>query len=233
LSELRSDALEALGRLHLDQGDDAPARDVARQAIEADPLREEPRRFSMLALYRSGRQVEALRHFGVYQSLLAEELGIEPSDALRDLEKRILLQDLTLHEEIGFLAGVAAALASNNGRVGFVGGADIDVIHQFVAGCEEGVVYVDPSVRVDPIYLTGWNGITFDVDGFCNIILGDAGAEYLRGQGADVIFHAAGSSGWGLMNNSATEAMQGGGYWTIGVDRDQYIEMDVVAGNMG
>ena len=92
---------------------------------------------------------------------------------------------------------------------------------------------MDPSVRVDPIYLTGWNGITFDVGGFSNITLGDAGAEYLRGQGADVSFHAAGSSGWGLMSNSATEAMQGGGYWTIGVDRDQYIEMDVVAGNMG
>lgn len=50
----------------------------------------------MLALYRSGRQAEALRHFGVYQSLLAEELGIEPSDSLRDLEERILLQDPTL-----------------------------------------------------------------------------------------------------------------------------------------
>ncbi len=138
----------------------------------------------------------------------------------------------TKNEEIGFLAGVAAALASDRGRVGFIGGADIEVIHQFQAGFEQGVAYVDSTVEVDQVYLTGWNGITFDVGGFSNITLGEAAADYLRGQGADVIFHAAGFSGWGLMNNSAIEAMGGGGYWTIGVDKDQYVEMDVVAGNM-
>jgi basic membrane lipoprotein Med (substrate-binding protein (PBP1-ABC) superfamily)/tetratricopeptide (TPR) repeat protein len=96
LEELRSDALEALAGAHLDQGNLDDARDVARQAIEADPLREEPRRVMMLALYRSGRQAEALRHYGDYQKLLGEDLGLEPSDHLRDLEERVLLQDPTL-----------------------------------------------------------------------------------------------------------------------------------------
>jgi DNA-binding SARP family transcriptional activator/basic membrane lipoprotein Med (substrate-binding protein (PBP1-ABC) superfamily) len=96
LEEMRSDALEALGAIHLEQGDTDRAREIVRIAIAADPLREEPRRLMMLALYRSGRQAEALRRFGEYQTLLAEELGIQPSEALRDLEERVLLQDPTL-----------------------------------------------------------------------------------------------------------------------------------------
>lgn len=96
LGELRSDALETLGGIHLDQGLNDMARELAGEAIAADPLREEPRRLKMLALYRTGRQAEALRHYAHYRSLLADELGIEPSPALRDLEERILLQDPSL-----------------------------------------------------------------------------------------------------------------------------------------
>ena len=97
LTELHSDALEAMAGVDLDQGRHEEARDLARQAIEADPLREEPRRLMMLALYRSGRQAESLRQFGEYQRFLAEELGIEPSENLRLLEERVLLQDPTLN----------------------------------------------------------------------------------------------------------------------------------------
>ena len=93
LQELRSDALEALAAVHLDRGNFEEARDFARRAIEADLLREEPRRVMMLALYHSGRQAEALRHYGDYQKLLDEELGLEPSEHLRDLEVRVLLRD--------------------------------------------------------------------------------------------------------------------------------------------
>ena len=97
LSELRTDALEALAGVALDQGDADRVRQLAQDAIASDPLREEPRRLMMLALYGSGRQAEALRHFGDYQRLLAEELGIEPSKGLRELEERVLLQDPTLN----------------------------------------------------------------------------------------------------------------------------------------
>ncbi len=93
LDELHSDALEALAGISLDQGDLDRARDLSRDAIEIDPLREGPRRLMMLTLYRSGRQAEALRHYGQYRDLLSEELGIDPSETLRDLEERILLQD--------------------------------------------------------------------------------------------------------------------------------------------
>ena len=99
LTGLRSDAFEAMVSVELEQDRPVEARDFAAAAIGSDPLREEPRRIMMLALYRSGRQTEALRHFGEYQALLAEELGIEPSPAMRVLEEQILLQDpgLELH----------------------------------------------------------------------------------------------------------------------------------------
>ena len=60
------------------------------------PLREAFRAQHMLALYRSGRQVEALRSFQKTRTYLADELGLEPSARLRDLERRILTQDASL-----------------------------------------------------------------------------------------------------------------------------------------
>lgn len=96
LVELRSDALEAQAGLELDQGHVDKARELSRQAIVAYPLREEPRRLMMLALYRSGRQADALREYANFKRFVGEELGIEPSPALRSLEERVLLQDPTL-----------------------------------------------------------------------------------------------------------------------------------------
>lgn len=105
LHELRCDALEALAEMYLDSGNSEVARDLARQVGEIDPLREVPQRVIMLALYRSGRQADALRHFRSYRESLIEELGIEPSDDLCHLEEQILLQDgdldLVIEEAIG------------------------------------------------------------------------------------------------------------------------------------
>lgn len=96
LAEMRADALETLAGLYLDQGDADTARELARRVIDSDPLREEPHRLAMLALYRAGRQADALREYGEYRDLIGEELGIDPSPTLKDLEERILLQDPTL-----------------------------------------------------------------------------------------------------------------------------------------
>jgi DNA-binding SARP family transcriptional activator/tetratricopeptide (TPR) repeat protein len=64
--------------------------------VAAHPLRERPRRQLMLALYRSGRQAEALEVYKKTRELLIEELGIEPSRALHELERAILRQDPSL-----------------------------------------------------------------------------------------------------------------------------------------
>jgi serine/threonine protein kinase/WD40 repeat protein/DNA-binding winged helix-turn-helix (wHTH) protein len=66
--------------------------DVAR-FIEANSLRERPRAQQMTALYKAGRQVEALRAFQDYRRLLGNEVGVEPSRDLRKLEQRIVTRD--------------------------------------------------------------------------------------------------------------------------------------------
>ena len=62
----------------------------------AHPLRERLWAHRMLALYRAGRQAEALRAYRDLRAILTGELGIEPSPELRELEGRILRQDATL-----------------------------------------------------------------------------------------------------------------------------------------
>jgi DNA-binding SARP family transcriptional activator len=65
-------------------------------AVAAEPLRELRWELLMVALYRSGRQTEALRAFQRARSLLVEELGIEPGPALRELDRAIAAQDDSL-----------------------------------------------------------------------------------------------------------------------------------------
>jgi predicted ATPase/DNA-binding SARP family transcriptional activator len=64
--------------------------------VQENPLRERLRALSMLALYRSGRQAEALAVYQDARSALVEELGIEPGKALRDLHQAVLNQDPVL-----------------------------------------------------------------------------------------------------------------------------------------
>ena len=61
--------------------------------IAQHPLRERLRSQHMLALYRSGRHAEALASYQTFRRTLSEELGIEPSASLRELERQILQQD--------------------------------------------------------------------------------------------------------------------------------------------
>src|SRR5829696_509671 len=92
----------ALGR-HADLVGELEAL-VARQ-----PLRERLRRQHMLALYRSGRQAEALAAYQDARRALVEELGLEPSKVLRELERRILQQDTTLDGAAWSVPGAALA----------------------------------------------------------------------------------------------------------------------------
>src|SRR5262249_52313923 len=64
--------------------------------VRAEPLRERPYGQLMLALYRSGRQAEALEAYHDARSKLVEELGLEPTEELQALYRRILNQDRTL-----------------------------------------------------------------------------------------------------------------------------------------
>jgi DNA-binding SARP family transcriptional activator len=96
LDDLRSVAIDELASARLARGEDTLAIDLLRPAIEARPLQERFTAHLMLALYRAGRQAEALRAFGALARQLDEQLGVEPSTELRRLEHQVLLQDPAL-----------------------------------------------------------------------------------------------------------------------------------------
>jgi DNA-binding SARP family transcriptional activator len=93
LAELRLNALEERVEAELELGKDAALVAELEELVEQEPLRERPRRQLMLALYRSGRQAEALERYRDGRRLLVGELGIEPSPALQELERAILRHD--------------------------------------------------------------------------------------------------------------------------------------------
>ncbi|MYX26577.1 tetratricopeptide repeat protein [Streptomyces sp. SID8381] len=98
LEEWRLQLLEARLDLDLEQGCHAEAVSELTALTAAHPLRERLRELLMLALYRSGRQAEALAVYADTHRLLAEELGVDPRPELRDLQQRILQADPALAE---------------------------------------------------------------------------------------------------------------------------------------
>lgn len=93
LAELRVSALESRVEADLAQGGHRELVGELEALCEEYPLRESFRAQHMLALYRAGRQAEALRAYRRTHTLLAEELGIEPTPGLQRLEEMILTQD--------------------------------------------------------------------------------------------------------------------------------------------
>ncbi len=111
-------------------------------------------------------------------------------------------------EQGSFLAGYAAALASKTNKVGFVGGKKIPLIEKFQAGYEAGAKAAKPDVTVLPAkYTESWD----------DTAIGKAMAESLFNDGADVVYHAAGRCGLGVI----AAARDAQGKYAIGVDSDQ------------
>ena len=96
LEELRLAAQERLAEWRLAVGGHAGLVGALEGLVAAHPTRERLRGLLMVALYRSGRQAEALELYRATRALLAEELGIDPSPELRRLHQAILVQDPTL-----------------------------------------------------------------------------------------------------------------------------------------
>lgn len=122
--------------------------------------------------------------------------------------------DLVFNEEqSSYLAGVAAAKATKSKTVGFIGGVDNPLIRKFEAGFVQGVQATDKSVKVKRQFLTE----KAEDGGFSSP---DKGKEAASGQiegGADVVYHAAGLSGQGVIEAAAAKKV-----WAIGVDSDQF-----------
>lgn len=128
---------------------------------------------------------------------------------------------LTFAEEQGsFLVGAAAALKSETGTLGFIGGVGgFGLIEKFEAGFAAGARAVNPDIVIIPQYITQ----APDFDGF---FAGDRAREIalsMYDQGADIIYHAAGGSGAGLFEAAAEQSESTGSQvWAIGVDSDQF-----------
>lgn len=124
------------------------------------------------------------------------------------------VQNVIFAEEQGsYLAGVAAALKSKSGNIGFIGGVQTDLIKKFEAGYVAGAKATNPSIKVQTKYLTQ----APDFSGFGDPAKGKTAAEGMLSAGADVIYHAAGGSGGGVFTAVKAKA----GTWAIGVDSDQ------------
>jgi basic membrane protein A len=113
-------------------------------------------------------------------------------------------------QESSFLCGMAAAMASKTGKVGFVGGMDIPLIRKFALGYRAGVAYVDPKIEV----IENMTGST--PAAWTNPTAGSELAKSQFGRGADVVFHAAGATGKGVM-----QAASDAGLLSIGCDSNQ------------
>ncbi|MGA8038828.1 MAG: BTAD domain-containing putative transcriptional regulator, partial [Acidimicrobiia bacterium] len=96
LEEARLAALEQRIELDLILGNHNSVVQELEALTMEHPFREHLRFLHMLALYRSGRQGDALRAFQTTRSFLGEQLGIDPSPELQGLEERILMQDPSL-----------------------------------------------------------------------------------------------------------------------------------------
>jgi len=124
------------------------------------------------------------------------------------------LAALKFREEQGsYLVGALAALVGKSKKVGFVGGMDSPLIQKFEAGYEAGVHQVCPDCTV----LAQYAGVT--PEAFRNPGKGKEIALAQYQQGANVIFHASGSTGLGVF-----EAARQTNKLAIGVDADQYGE---------
>jgi basic membrane protein A and related proteins len=117
---------------------------------------------------------------------------------------------LFTEHEGSYLVGVMAGLASKTNKVGFIGGMDIPLIRKFACGYVQGVKAAKPGAEIIQ-NMTGTTGAAFNDPA--------KGAELAKSQldrGADVIYHAAGGTGIGVLRTVADAGKLG-----IGVDSNQ------------
>ena len=147
-------------------------------------------------------------------------------DAVVDNDNVISI--LFKENEGAFLMGVIAGSMTKTNKVGFVGGADnSEVIERFEAGYIAGVKAVNPKAAEGLIAEGGSKHGKYSrfVGSFGDPAKGSEFANQLYNEGVDVIFHAAGGTGVGVINKAAELREQGKDVWVIGVDDDQAVTM--------
>jgi basic membrane protein A len=121
-----------------------------------------------------------------------------------------VLQVAFTEHEGSYLVGMMAAMASESGTVGFIGGMDIPLIRKFACGYVQGAKAANPNVTVIQ-NMTGTTPAAWN-----DPVKGAELAKAQKSQGADVIYAAAGGTGIGVLQAAADE-----GILSIGVDSNQ------------
>lgn len=123
---------------------------------------------------------------------------------------------LFAEQEAGYLAGVAAAKSTKTKKIGFVGGKEIPPVQKFLFGFIQGVKDTDASIEITSQYA---NNFDKESDG-------QSIASAMYAKNIDIIFHAAGGVGKGVINEAKNQRRNDKNkkVWVIGVDRDQYEE---------
>ena len=126
---------------------------------------------------------------------------------------------LVFSEEQGsYLAGVAAALGSKSGKVGYIGGVRVPLLQKFQAGFAAGAKATNKKVTVDVKYIEESSFSGFNDPAKAKVI-----AKGMIDRGVDVIYTAAGGSGAGTFTAAIEAGKAGKKVWTIGVDSDQWL----------
>lgn len=161
LEELRLAALEWRIEADLALGRHGDVIGELETLIARDPLRERLRSQHMVALYRSGRQADALAGYQAHRRALDAELGIEPSPSLKELERRILLHDSGLDVPAPPATGPAEVVRNarsvtsegSGAEIAYARSDDVRIAYQVVGDGPLDLVLVHGSVCT---FQPGW-----------------------------------------------------------------------------
>src|SRR6184192_1590232 len=149
-------------------------------------------------------------HFAIIDGVIFEDDGKTPKSNVASLVFK--------EHEGSYLVGLLAGMTSKTGKLGFIGGMDIGLIHRFEGGYEQGAKAANPKIQVIQNYVgvtdAAWN----------NPGKGKEIALAQISKGADVIFTAAGNSGLGAFDAVEQSGKDPDGratHFVIGVDSNQ------------
>ena len=133
-----------------------------------------------------------------------QKFAIIDDDSNEDLDNVTCL--MFAQEQASYLAGLAAGYTTESNIVGFVIGASNETMNAYGYGYLAGVLDANPDAEI----------LQFNANSFYDTAIGKSAVNIMVTKGADIIFHAAGSTGLGVINGCKEN-----GIWAIGVDSDQ------------
>ena len=182
--------------------------------------------FREFEIQTDSQRVQALRNFARRGQDPILSVGFQYASALEkvasefpDIRFAIIdavvdqpnVQSIVFREHEGsFLVGILAAMATKGDSIGFVGGMDVPLIRRFACGYVLGARYAEPDIQVFQ-NMTGTTGAAWN-----DPVKGGELAKSQFDRGAEVVYHAAGSTGLGVLQAAADAGRLG-----IGVDSNQ------------